>query len=114
MYDADKKFQAFVKGDLHVTGWKSQWLIDLERMMAAEKPAPIAPQIQARQVRRPILKCKKCPGQVSRSSASGLCKHCYSRRHMRAKCIFPDCPNELRKVNKTGRCMKHKFMKEAA
>jgi len=98
MYDADKSFQAFIRGDFHPTGWKSQWRTDLEKRMAedqhkAQLRIVTAKQIQVRQGKPQRLKYYASLSEDQRKAwrtranerrarlvAEGLCRDCGGKR----------------------------------
>jgi len=110
----DRELQMFIRGEIREQGWKSPWRVDQERRRAEERSSLITYQPEMTRVppNRPYLVCRQCPAKISRMSKSGCCRKCGAKRVAKKKCIF--CNQELRKVNTTGRCMKHRAMKEAA
>jgi len=106
MYDADRSFQAFIRGDFHPTGWKSQWRIDLEKRMAedqhkAQLRIVTAKQIQVRQSRRPDMPSVICDGCGKSMRSSTKTKKCHDCTRIRDRCA---CGKVIIVGNATGQC----------
>lgn len=120
--DNDRELQRFIRGERRELGWESDWLKEFKRRSAMESKQPAKPVAQVLTIhqilrsapQREKFYCTGCKAEISRMSKSGCCRKCSPRPrlYVRKGCIF--CGQELRRVNKTQRCIKHKYAKEAA